>query len=271
MGRVRRITSRGNPLVARFRDAARGRGPDGTVLLDGAHLVSEAIRSRVALEIVAIVDTTIDSALHDMEAIAARSGAEIVRVPATVMAAMSPVRQPSGIVALANVNRAELDNALAHQMSLLLVLDGVQDAGNVGAIIRAAEACGATAVVTTRGTADPFGWKALRGAMGSTFRVPVASCASVEDVVERLRNRGIRVLATVPRGGTPLPLCNFRQPIAVLLGSEGAGLSDELIARADEQISIPMRAPVESLNVAVSAALVLYEASNQRAGDVAVS
>jgi TrmH family RNA methyltransferase len=265
MGPVRRITSRANPLVARFRDVARGRGPAGSVLLDGAHLVGEAIRSRLPLEIVALLDAAGDGELREMQTAANLSGAEIVRVPPTVMSALSPVRQPSGIVALATIRPATLDEALGNSMPLVLVLDGIQDAGNVGAIVRAAEACGATGIVTTTGTADPFGWKALRGAMGSTFRLPIATGQSPGAIFDRLHGRGIATLATVPRDGTPLPSCNFERPVAILFGSEGAGLSDELINKADERITIPMRAPVESLNVAVSAALTLYEAAKQRA------
>jgi TrmH family RNA methyltransferase len=271
MGRVRRITSRANSLVARFRDVARGRGPRGTVLLDGAHLVSEAIRSHIRLDVVALTDAAIDEQLSAVERDAVRAGVEVVRVPTSVMAAMSPVRQPSGIVALAAVQPATLDQILGPGMPLLLLLDGIQDAGNVGAIIRAAEATGATGVLTTIGTADPFGWKALRGGMGSTLRLPVATGLSSAVAVSELRQRGIFILATVPRGGTALASCNFQRPIAFLLGSEGAGLSEALVAEADEQISVPMRAPVESLNVAVTAALVLYEAAKQRAGHVPVS
>jgi TrmH family RNA methyltransferase len=271
MDPVRRITSRANPLVARVRDVARGRGPAGTVLLDGAHLVGEAIRSRVPLEIVALADAVEGEESREIETAALQSGGEVVRVPATVMSAMSPVRHPSGIVALASIAAATLDEALNGSLPLILVLDGIQDAGNVGAIVRAAEACGATGIVTTPGTADPFGWKALRGAMGSTFRLPIATGQASGAIFDRLHGRRIVTLATVPRDGTPLPSCDFDRPIAVLLGSEGAGLPHELVARADERITIPMRAPVESLNVAVSAALTLYEAAKQRAGHVPVS
>jgi TrmH family RNA methyltransferase len=265
---VRRITSRANPLVARFRDAARGRGPDGTVLLDGAHLVEEALASGVRLDIVAVSDAVLDDRVRALEPALSRTNAEIVGVPATVLAAMSPVRQPSGIVALAEARPVALDQALTSPMPLVLVLDGVQDAGNVGAIVRAADACGATGLVTTAGTADPFGWKALRGAMGSTFRVPIAAGHAAADIVTALRARAIATLATVPRTGTALPACNLRRPIAILLGAEGAGLSEALRAAASERLSIPMRAPVESLNVAVSAALILYEAAQQRDGYV---
>lgn len=265
---MRRITSRTNPLVARFREAARGRGPDGTILLDGAHLVEEAIAAGLPLEVIAVSEAALDDRARAIEPALSRTDAEIVRVPATVLAAMSPVRQPSGIVALAAARPATLDQALDSPLPLILALDGVQDAGNVGAIVRAADACGATGLVTTPGTADPFGWKALRGAMGSTFRLPIAAGHAAAEIVDRLRARSIAAVAAVPRTGTPLPACNLRQPVAILLGGEGGGLSDALMAGAVERISIPMRAPVESLNVAVSAALILYEASKQRDGYV---
>jgi TrmH family RNA methyltransferase len=146
----------------------------------------------------------------------------------------------------------------------VVILNGVQDPGNVGATIRAAEGCGATGVVCSEATADPFGWKALRGAMGSTFRLPVASTESLAAAMDAARARGLQLCATTARGGTPLPDCDLRGAVAVVFGSEGRGLPDELVSAADVRITIPMQPPVESLNVAVSAALVLYEAARQR-------
>jgi len=142
----------------------------------------------------------------------------------------------------------------------------VQDPGNVGAIIRAAEACGATGALAGEGTADPFGWKALRGAMGSTFRLPVAR-EPLERIVDRARAAAIRLFAATPRGGKPLPECDLRGPAAVLLGGEGPGLPAALFDAADERMTIPMKPTVESLNVSVAAALILYEASRQRRAD----
>jgi RNA methyltransferase, TrmH family len=265
---VRRITSRTNPLVARFRDAARGRGPDGTILLDGVHLVEEALGSDVSLEVVALTDGVADKQAVTLAPEVTRRGGEIVRVPAAVMTAMSPVRQPSGVVALGLARSATLDEVLSNAPQLVLVLDGIQDAGNVGAIVRAAEGCGASGVVLTAGSADPFGWKALRGAMGSTFRLPIAVRQRAQEVLKQLRARGVTVVATVPRDGTPLPACDLRRPTAILLGGEGSGLSEGLLETADERVSIPMRPTVESLNVAVTAALMLYEATKQRNGHV---
>jgi RNA methyltransferase, TrmH family len=268
---VRRISSRSNPLVSRFRDAARGRGPSGVILLDGEHLVEEALASGVSIDTVAVLESAVDRYADALIDRCERAGAQVVRVPAPVLAAMSPVRQPSGVVALAAASPASLDEAAAGAPQLVLVLDGIQDAGNVGAIVRAADGCGATGIITTDGTADPFGWKALRGAMGSTFRLPIAVRQPAPAVARCLKTLGIAIVATAPRDGTPLPDLDLRGPSAILLGGEGAGVSPALMTAADRRLSIPMRPPVESFNVAITAALVLYEASKQRDGHVPVS
>ncbi len=264
MTTLRRISSRQNPLVARFRDLARARGSDGEVLLDGEHLVEEALAAGVRLETVAFAERIIDRR-DTLVTRVERAGAQLVRVPEQVLTAISPARQPSGIVAIAHLRPSSLDDVFKAQPPLVLMLERIQDAGNVGAIIRAADACAATGVIATDGTADPFGWKALRGAMGSTFRVPTAVKQPVAESLGRMKRLGIRLLATAPRDGQKLDACDLSGPVAIALGAEGPGLSEEIAAAADERVTIPMRPPVESLNVAITAALILYEASRQRA------
>ena len=262
---MRRISSRQNPLVARFRELARAPGSKGEVLLDGERLVEEALDAGVRLETVAFVERIVDSRADTLVARLERAGAQVVRVPEQVLTAMSPARQPSGVVAIAGLQSSTLDEVLRAQPSLVLMLAGIQDAGNVGAIIRAADACGATGVIATEGTADPFGWKALRGAMGSTFRVPMTVKQATATSLTRLKHSGIKLIATTPRDGKMLDECDLSGPVAIALGAEGPGLTDQIAAAADEHVTIPMRPPVESLNVAITAALILYEASRQRA------
>jgi TrmH family RNA methyltransferase len=260
---VETITSRQNPLVRRFRAAAGGDGE--RLLLDGAHLIQEALAASVPLELVAIDE----SAKADVAALARRAetaGARMITVPSKVLSAMTPVRQPSGIVALARRRERSLAEALASAPQMVLILDEVQDPGNVGAIVRAAEACGATGVITGHGTADPMSWKALRGSMGSIFRLPVAVRQSLPDAVRAARAVGLEILAAVPRDGVVLARCDLRRPVAVLLGGEGGGLPEALVGLATTRLTIPMRRPVESLNVATAAALIVYEAQRQRAG-----
>jgi TrmH family RNA methyltransferase len=139
----------------------------------------------------------------------------------------------------------------------------VQDPGNVGAIVRAAEAGGASGAVFSGATADPFSWKALRGSMGSALRLP-AVIAAANDALIGARAANVRLLATVPRDGRPVFEADLRGPVGFLLGGEGPGLPQNLIEAADDRVSIPMRPPVESLNVAVAAAVLVYEALRQR-------
>jgi RNA methyltransferase, TrmH family len=264
MAAMRRVSSRHNPIVARFRELARAPGGDGAMLLDGEHLVEEALAAGVMLETVAVAERVIDLLSDGIVARLEKSGARMIRVPEQVMAAMSPVRQPSGIVAIGRVPANTVKEVLERSPQLVVVAVGVQDAGNVGAIVRASEACGATGVITTDGTADPFGWKALRGAMGSTFRLPVAARQPIGATIDRLEQARVPLLAAVPRNGTTLPECDLTGPFALVLGAEGPGLPDAVTARATRRVTIPMRPPVESLNVAITAALILYEAARQR-------
>jgi RNA methyltransferase, TrmH family len=261
---VEQISSRQNALVKRLRALAKDRGADGEVLLDGAHLVEEALASGVELRMVLVATDAMDGPLGALAARAAAHGARVIALTPDVAEAVSPVRSPSGIMAVATMKPQSLDGMLRDVPQLLLILDHVQDPGNVGAIVRAAEGCGATGVVAGPGTADPFGWKALRGSMGSSFRVPIVRVDALTESATRLKDAGVRIFATVPRAGTPLPRAKLAAPSAIVLGGEGPGVSPSLIELADELITIPMREPVESLNVSVAAALVLYEAMRQR-------
>jgi TrmH family RNA methyltransferase len=261
---VEQISSRQNTLVKRLRLLANDRGTDDEVLLDGAHLVEEALASDVELRLVLVATDAMDGPLGALAARAASRGARTIALSPHVAEAVSPVRSPTGIIAVAALQPRPLDWILQRTPPLLLVLDHVQDPGNVGAIVRAAEGCGATGVVAGPGTADPFGWKALRGSMGSAFRVPIARADSLAEAVTVARRAGVRVFATGPRGGTPLHETKLAGPAAFVLGGEGAGLSQAIVDLTDEGITIPMRGRVESLNVSVAAALMLYEAFRQR-------
>jgi len=285
MDRMERVTSRQNAIVKRFRELARASrsaapvgsaehhgtgGHAGEILLDGEHLVQEALACDIPIEIAAFSDRQVTNVLSPLGRLARdvrKRGGRSLIVSDQVLAAISPVEHPSGVVAIARaraadvgvVFRATVDHGphLPH----VFVLAGVQDPGNVGAIVRAAAAFGAAGLVTIEGSANPFGWKALRGAMGATFRLPIAARGTAHDVIAAAREQQVRIVAAVPRGGTPLPQIDFTRPTAIVLGAEGAGVSATMMAAVHDTVTIPMRKPVESLNVAVAAALLLYEAS----------
>ena len=265
------ITSRHNPLVARFRAAARERRGDREhLLLDGSRLIDAAQRAGVQPETAIFARNALqrrDGALADLAGRLEAENVAVVAASATVLSAVSPVRTPSGVVALARHRPLEAHRAFAGG-GVVLAPAGVQDPGNVGAIVRAADAGGAAGVLVTDRSADPFGWKALRGAMGSTFRLPVIDAGPIAAAIQAARSQGAGVLAAVPRGGVPLHAVDLNRSWLVLIGGEGDGLSDTSSELADTRITVPMRTGVESLNAAVAAALIIYEARRQRTGSI---
>jgi TrmH family RNA methyltransferase len=259
-----RITSRQNAIVARYRAVAHGE-VDGLLLLDGAHLVGDAIAAGVTIEHAAAgADASERGEIRGLLTSLHTAGVDTAIASAAVMSALSPVRSASAIVAIARKPEWDVDDLYTSTAPLVVIACDVQDPGNLGAIVRVAEAGGATSVLAAGASADPFGWKALRGSMGSALRFPVDRVDDASQAAAAARERGCRIIATVPRDGRSLFEVDLRPASAVLIGGEGPGLSDALIASADERITIPMQAPVESLNAAVTAALVVYEARRQR-------
>ena len=257
-----RISSRQNPIVARFRAAIHNEDRKA-LLLDGPHLIAEAIAAGITIEhaLVSSADTAkteIAALVQTLEA----HGTLVSEATSAVMAAVSPVRSSSAMVALGA--RPSPADVFAGRDTLVAIACGVQDPGNVGAIVRVAEAASATGFIAAGPTADPFAWKALRGSMGSALRLPIAIESDEAAAVALARQRGCRVVASVPRGGTGLFDADLSGPLAVLVGAEGGGLASSLADSADVRVSIPMSPRVESLNTAVSAALVLYEAIRRR-------
>ena len=260
------ISSRHNPFVQQCRDLARRReAASGDVLLDGLHLLSDALAARVPVAAAAAPEAFWDSPVGaPLAGALAASGALLYAAGPAVLEAASPVKAPTGIVAIARWHPAAVSRVLQAQPALVVAAVKVQDPGNVGAIVRAADAAGATGAIVTAGSADPYGWKALRGSMGSAFRLPVAAGADAGAVCREARAMGVRVVSASPAGGRDLHDADLTGSVLILVGGEGAGLPEHLRAEADEVLSIPMRAPVESLNVAVAAGVVLYEAHRQR-------
>lgn len=255
------ITSRQHPLVKEFRALARAAGE--VMLLDGWHLLGEAAAADVRVDTIAVCGPPAPGGQQVIDRLR-RSGAEVVEVSEAVLNAVSPVRAPTGVVARARVPSISPAAVLSPSPALVLAAAGLQDPGNAGAIIRSAAAAGATGVVLDDASADPWGWKALRASMGSAFHLPVVRSRSLPGLIAEWRAAGVQILATAPRGATAMYDVDFRKPTVLLLGGEGAGLPEDLAAAADARVSIPMHGATESLNVAVAAAVLLYEAQRQR-------
>lgn len=234
------------------------------MLLDGPHLLAEALNAGTLLRHVLVaVDEVRSPELARLVDRLRASGVDVAEATAPVLDAASPVRSASPVVALAD-RPASARSPFQPAPALVVVACDIQDPGNLGAIIRVAEAAGATGVIVAGHSADPFGWKALRGSMGSALRLPLAHAATVEDACADAHAHGVQIAATVPRRGALLTDAALSGPVALLIGGEGPGLPRAVIDAADLRVTIPMQSPVESLNAAVATAVLLYEARRQR-------
>ena len=168
--------------------------------------------------------------------------------------AMSPVREPSGIVAIVRRSPTTSRVIATGRARFVLVVADVQDPGNLGALVRVAEAGGVTGLIVCGESANPFSWKAVRGSMGSVLRLPIARSRSLRDTLSELRANGARTIAAAPRDGSDPDTTDWSGSIALLLGGEGHGLDPAVVAGCDARVSVPMTPPVESLNVAAAGA-----------------
>ena len=264
---MRRISSRQNPLVRSFRELADHPDPTGErVLLDGAHLVREAHTSGAVFEVLVVALSHVESGGEEGElaTIVEGAGVDVVAVDDKVFSAFSPVKSPSGVAAIVRRKVSAPPLICGHPRAFVLAAVDVQDPGNVGALLRAAEGGGATGAFVCGASANPFSWKALRGSMGSALRLPVVAGMTPEAVVNCMRTAELRIVAAVARGGEAPDEIDWRGQIALLVGGEGPGLSDELVAQSDARVTIPMAETVESLNVAVAGGILVYAARRQR-------
>lgn len=256
-----------NPLLKEVRRAA-SQGTvtaDGYALAEGFHLLDEALASRVEVGAVIVSDgarAELAGRFHRLEE------SRLVTVPDAVFAGLSTTEHSQGVMTLVRPPAWTIDDAFAGT-ALTIVLDGVQDPGNAGAIVRSAEAFGATGVVFLKGSVNPYNPKCLRGSAGSAFRVPIATAADEAVLLEAAGRHGVALFATSPRAEAALHQVDLIRPCAIVVGGEAKGVRQAIASRATS-VRIPTRG-VESLNAAVACAVLLYEASRQRDPDQRVS
>ena len=262
--RLRPIEGRHNALVKELRKAFSHGDltDDGHCAIEGMRILEEAIRSGLRFRAVFFNESALARAERLLPQLAAY--VETLLLPDKLFATAVPSDSPQGVAALVRCPVFTVDDVLAKSPAgPVLVIAGVQDPGNLGTILRSAEAFGAAGVLLGEGTVAPFNSKVVRASAGSVFRLPIARVALAE-VLREMRSRGLRLVATSSHKGTPLHDAKLTGPLAVFIGSEGAGLPRDLLAHMDETLAIPHSEHVESLNAGVAASIVLYEAARQR-------
>lgn len=262
MHTIESITSATNPLLKEVRKAV-ARGPlteDGLCIAESFHLIDEAMKSPAEIRVL-IGSESAWGALE--ERLPRLKKCRVVRVPDALFQSIASTENANGAMGLVRPREWKVETLFAGT-PLVVVLDGVQDPGNLGAIARAAEAFGATGLICVKGTVSPFNAKALRGSAGSLFRLPCVTGMEAGAVVELLGARGVKMFAGVKFAGDARAAqdVDFAGAAALVVGSEGKGVSAELLA-GSQPVAIPT-VKVESLNAAVAAAILLYEASRQR-------
>ena len=235
---------------------------DALAVVEGPKLVREACRSGLEVEEILVASSKL--AAFREEDWSAMSGAELCGVSDRLFHSLSDTVTSQGILAVVRIPAASLDSLLTGE-PLLLLAHQVQDPGNLGTLARSAEAFGAAALLLTTGTASPLNPKAVRASAGSLFRLPVAGPLAAESLAPRLRRSRVRLMAATPDGATDFRQADYRGGLALVVGSEGGGISPGLGA-FDDEIRVPTAKGVDSLNVAAAAAIVLCEAARRRDG-----
>lgn len=258
------LSSRSNDLVKHARRVREGKERDA-IFLEGERLVRDALRSPLRLRHGFYLPDP-SPALSPLIEAMRQQGIPLHPTTPDVLQSLSDTVHPQGLLVIAE--RPQLDPTAFFQQlppaPLLVALDRVQDPGNLGTIARTAEAAGADGLLLVTGSADPFSPKALRAAMGSLLRLPVLAGLSSADLLQWAAQRGLRTVATCADATACHREFDWRGPLLLILGNEGAGIAPDLLAAAEEKVRIPIQASVESLNVSAAAAVLLFEASHQR-------
>lgn len=263
--RIRQVVSPSNPVLKVFRRALLdGATRQGWLGVEGPLLLEEALNARETATVQCVLVG--ESAARKFHALLERlpKETELVAVSDRMFEQIAATQTPQGVAALVEVRPPDLDAILSRPGVILLVACGVQDPGNIGAIVRSGQALGASALVTLRETVSPFNPKAVRASAGGVLRLPLLRNQEAGPLIERLRRARVRVVAADRRSSTPLAKADLTVSVAFLIGKEATGLPPEVARAADALLSIPIRPETDSVNAATAAGIFLYEAARQR-------
>lgn len=263
------LTSRTSKTIRDLASLAdpKARRREKAFLIEGVKMVEEALRDRLGVRQVIATPALARHQGRSIIKLAEHSGADILWISERLMDQLAESKTPQPVMAVAHMPGGSEEELLDHPAKLIIVAHRLQDPGNLGTIIRTAEAAGASGVAVTPNTVDAYNGKAVRASMGSILRVPVVKVQNGFGFVRACRRKGFQTAALALNGSeTPFEL-DLTVPTVVMLGQESAGLSAEEMVDFDHRIRIPMTDAIDSLNVAVSAGVVLYEAVRQRMRD----
>lgn len=266
-----RITSRHNPKLKYLKTFhhRKHRDREGKYLIEGVRVVEEALGARVTLETVLVTPESLaDPRTAVLAERAAGQGIAVWEVDGAALQDLALTETPQGVVALAHKEAPDLQAVLGADgggARLIVVVDGIQDPGNLGTIVRTADACAARGMVLLKGTVDLYHPKVVRATAGSLFHLDIVDQVGAPDLIAGLKRHGYKLFAGDPRGDLSLFDCDFSGPTALAVGHETRGTCAAIRKAVDNMVYIPMPGRAESLNVGVAAALLMYEAVRRQA------
>lgn len=228
-------------------------------IVEGARQLGEAIKSGADIDFILNLENTGEELL----AIAKSLNIENNEIDEKTLRSISDTETPQGILAVVNKHNFTFEDITKDNNPLVVVCDGIQDPGNLGAIIRSAAAAGASGVIISDDSVDVYNPKTVRSTGGALFKIPVLPEADIQNTISLLKEKGIKVLGADPRSSKSIYEAHFARPLAIVIGNEGNGIKENILSLCDEKVMIPMRDDVESLNAAVSASVILFEAVRQ--------
>ncbi len=261
-----KITSGQNPVIKEIRALANRKYRDEKKLyfIEGIRFVEEALREKAEIDKILLSERlSCSKAGEEILAGVRAAGYNTFLLPEKLFKEISDTESPQGIMAVLKARRHDLNDIIG-DINCLLILESVQDPGNLGTIIRTADAGGITGIIMSKGCVDIYNPKVLRSTMGSVFRVPICISDDLAGAIDIIREKGIKVYAAHLKGKINYFEADFKGNIAVIIGNEANGISDTAAASSDMLIKIPMLGRTESLNASVAAGLLIYESVRQR-------
>jgi TrmH family RNA methyltransferase len=260
------VTSKENSAVKYLRSLSdpKIRKNERAFLIEGTKMVEEALRDKVGVTMVVALPIVVQRHGKGILKLAESGSVEVLWISERLMDTISESKTPQPVMAVVKMTEHSEDELLTHASKLIVIAHQLQDPGNLGTIIRTAEAVGAAGVAITTNTVDPYNAKSVRASMGSILRLPIVPIGDGATFMKVCKQKGFQTAATVLTGDKTHFDIDLTKPTVVVLGQEGAGLPQDIMADIDLRVRIPMAETIDSLNVAVAAAVILYEAMRQR-------
>jgi len=256
------ISSEQNQVIKEIKSLKEKKYRDkkGLYFIEGVRFIEEALKEKLAISKVLISDrlTEVKGGSNIINKLENEDICSVYKITNKLYMEITDTENPQGILAVLNKRSVSIESVYDNK-NFFVVLDSIQDPGNMGTIIRTADAVGATAVIVSKGCVDIYNPKVLRSTMGSMFHIPICYCENLLQMLETLKDKGIRLCAAHLNGSKSHFELEYKNNIAIIIGNEANGISDGVAAVSDELVKIPMEGRSESLNASVAASLLMYE------------